>query len=315
MIFQKPITFEGRITGPFGHPNDYGSYQVTAVLFFMGLLVWAWNRRRDTAASADLWGSGMGRLLMVVLGAIMSAAALGWTFSRGAWIGFGCASILLAVFHGKRWYVPMIFLLVFWVVFSSQLGTVRNVSFITDDISMDGRYKVKRLATEKKIGEERTPMQHYFDDVLSALSRFNFTGRQVFWAETFEVFKAAPISGTGLNTYTEAVQRYNKPWSGYYSHNCYLQMLAEIGIVGLSAFLWLMFVLTVESWRAFSKMPDGFYRVILAGLFSGLVGFWVHGGMDTNFYSARLGNLMWIMMGLVVAVIGLAKQEASDSRR
>ncbi len=85
------------------------------------------------------------------------------------------------------------------------------------------------------------------------------------------------------------------------------QMLAEIGIVGLSAFLWLMFVLTVESWRAFSKMPDGFYRVILAGLFSGLVGFWVHGGMDTNFYSARLGNLMWIMMGLVVAVIGLAK--------
>ncbi|MCC6758309.1 MAG: O-antigen ligase family protein, partial [Candidatus Omnitrophica bacterium] len=313
LIFQKAITYEGRVTGPFGHPNDFGSYLLTAAVFFVGALTWAWNGRREPSAKPGIHLGGTGRFIVIFIGALMAATALGWTFSRGAWIGFACASILLAVFHGKKWYVPLIFLAVFWVVFSSQLGSVRNVSFITDDISMAGRLRVKRLAKEETM-EKKTELQLYVDDVLSALSRFNWTGRQVFWAETFEVFKAAPVFGTGLNTYTEAVQRYNKPWSGFYSHNCYLQMLAEIGIVGLASFLWLMIVLALESWKVLMKLPNGYYRVVLMGLFSGLVGFWVHGAMDTNFYSARLGNLMWILMGLVAAVIQLAGKDP-DQRK
>ena len=305
VIFQKPITVEGRITGPFSHPNDYGSFLLVVTTFFVGVMVWSWANRRDKSPKPDFFLNGKIRFALLFIGAVLTATALGWTFSRGAWIGFGCAMLLLAFCHGKKLFLPVIFLAVFWVVFSAQLGSVRNVSFITDDIAMDERYKVERMDLEKKSQVQKSELKLYQEDISSALSRFNWTGRQVFWSETIEVFKTAPFFGTGLNTYTEAVQRYNPQWSGYYSHNCYLQMLAETGIVGLASFLWIMFILTKESWKTFSKMPNGFYRVILMALFCSLAGFWVHCAMDTSFYSARLGNLMWVMMGAVTAVIQL----------
>ncbi|MBL7198377.1 MAG: hypothetical protein ISS47_09810 [Candidatus Omnitrophica bacterium] len=91
--------------------------------------------------------------------------------------------------------------------------------------------------------------------------------------------------------------------SGTYAHNCYLQMLAEIGIIGLASFLWIIGRLFKSSIRSFKKSRD----LLLLGLLAGIIAFLVHSFFDTNLYSLQLSVLFWAMLGLTVARIEISK--------
>ena len=57
-------------------------------------------------------------------------------------------------------------------------------------------------------------------------------------------------------------------------------------------------------------MDDPFLYSVATGLLSGLFGFLVHSGLDTNFYSVQLGNLMWVVMGVIVATQKIALEHS-----
>lgn len=311
-IFGNAFSLDGRVMACFGHPNDFGAYLLIFVAIFVALMPWAWSHRRESKGQPDLCVAGMPRFIMVAVAAILTAIALGWTFSRGAWIGFGVAMFLIGILNRKKWYVPLICFVIFFGVFSTQMNSHRNVSFITDDIFKDGYTRVARLkAADPQL--QKTKAQLFWEDLSAILSRFNGTGRYLFWSEARNVAVAAPIFGTGLNTYSEVAPRYNSNWSGYYPHNCYLQMLAEIGVVGLGAFLWVIFILFREGLKSLNKMPKGFYLSLGTGLIAGLAGFLLHSALDTNLYSTRLVNLMWIVIGLFAAVTILATEDVNST--
>ncbi len=308
-LFGHAFTQDKRVTACFGHPNDFGGYLIIFVVLFIALLIWAWFARSQRQILPDLFIQGWLRILMLGVGTFLTALTLGWTFSRGAWIGAGVGMIVLGYLNRKRWYVFLILSVIFLSVFASQLGSTRNVSFVTDDISREGIDHDKMMEIET-LETKKTHFQHYFEDLRGVLSRFSGAGRVGFWGETYHVFVAAPLFGTGLNTYSKAAERYNQQWTGYYAHNCYLQMLAETGVVGLGSFLWVVFVLIQTSLATLRKSPLSFYSAVLTGLLAGWVGFLVHSSLDTNFYSTKLADLMWIIMGLMVAVSLLMQKEA-----
>ena len=307
-IFGNAFSLDGRIMACFGHPNDFGAYLLILVAIFVALMSWAWSHRRESKSQPDLCIAGMTRFVIVGVAAIFTGIALGWTFSRGAWIGFGAAMFLIGILNRKEWYIPFICFVLFFGVFATQMNSHRNVSFITDDLFKDSYTRVARLKTADP-QVIKTKAQLFWEDLSAILSRFNGTGRYLFWSEASNVAMAAPVFGTGLNTYSEVAPRYNSNWSGYYPHNCYLQMLAEIGIVGLASFFWVVFVLFRNGFSSLKQMPQGFYRALGTGLLAGLIGFLLHSALDTNLYSTRLANLMWISMGLFVSVVLLAKKE------
>lgn len=308
-LFGHAFTSDERVSACFGHPNDFGAYIVVFVILFVSLLMWAWTQRGQSHASPDLFVQGRLRVVLIGAGTFLITLILGWTFSRGAWIGAVAGMIVLGYINRKQWYIPLAFIMIFFSVFAIQLGSARNVSFVTDNISLEVQNRDKRLRQESpKI--KKTRFQQNLDDMRVVLSRFSGAGRVGFWTETYHVFIAAPLFGTGLNTYSKAAARYNQDWTGYYAHNCYLQMLAELGVVGLGSFLWIVFVLIRTSLATLRKMPLGFYSSVLAGLLAGWVGFLVHSSLDTNFYSTKLANLMWIIMGLIVAVSRLMQKTA-----
>lgn len=80
--------------------------------------------------------------------------------------------------------------------------------------------------------------------VLSRFIGFGTTGladdpvRERLWFSAAELWNAAPILGIGIGQFTHAASAHGAP-SGLLAHNTYLSLLAETGIAGLVAFIWL----------------------------------------------------------------------------
>ncbi len=126
------------------------------------------------------------------------------------------------------------------------------------------------------------------------------------WREAVNVIEDFPVIGSGLNTYAFIAPRYG---SGQYPHNSYLHMAAEMGILGLGVFVWMLIVLFRAAIKSIKKIDDELYNITLTGLLSGLFGFLIQSFTDTNIYSLQLSILMWLIMGLTVAVRKIASEQ------
>jgi O-antigen ligase len=109
-----------------------------------------------------------------------------------------------------------------------------------------------------------------------------------------------PVFGTGLNTYTKVIKQY-AGINQNYAHNCYLQVMAELGIVGLAAILWVFIAVLIFVRRKVLAGEASEDRLVLIALLAGWVGLLIESSLDNTFYSAQLSVLLWVMMGLIVA--------------
>ena len=104
-------------------------------------------------------------------------------------------------------------------------------------------------------------------------------GRLEFWRVAFELFKNKPITGYGLGTYFCAyyTEYGMNQWYTRFTHNHYLQIASELGIVGIMLFLsfiWNSFKGIVYSAKKDYK-PEYFW-----GIVSAIVAFLLHIGVD-----------------------------------
>ncbi|MCX5681525.1 MAG: hypothetical protein NT079_04520, partial [Candidatus Omnitrophica bacterium] len=107
-------------------------------------------------------------------------------------------------------------------------------------------------------------------------------------------------------------KRPGRNWHEYsptYAHNCYIQMAAEVGLLGLGCFLWILGKFFKNIFRAIwcgqRKDRDNSLVILLIGLVTGASGFLLHSFVDTHFYSLKLSVLSWFMIGLAVAAYNL----------
>jgi len=133
--------------------------------------------------------------------------------------------------------------------------------------------------------------------------------RWAMWQAAIEMIRDRPVLGHGLNTF---MANYLTYWVGgerqpRYAHNCYLQVAAETGVVGLTAFLWLLGSLFTCLVRGIRRAGEP-RRLLLLGMGAGLVAFAVQAGLDTNFYSLRQAALFWVLAGMAV---GLSEHAAA----
>jgi O-antigen ligase len=106
-----------------------------------------------------------------------------------------------------------------------------------------------------------TPIQEY-----STVSRFST------WPIMIEMIKASPLIGLGPANYYHYTPLY--PLLGFYvkfnSHNNYLDILAQIGLLGMGVFLWLIFEIGRLGWKLRAVVEDGFSRGYVNGALAGL---------------------------------------------
>jgi len=148
-------------------------------------------------------------------------------------------------------------------------------------------------------------------DVLSA-HEAGKRDRVVMWGAALGMIRARPLLGHGVNTF---MANYLDYWVGgerqpRYAHNCYLQVAAETGLVGLAAFLWLLWLQVRQMASAIRRRPSAEASLLL-GLLAGLVAFLAQSAMDTNFYALRQAALFWTLAGVGV---GMSIGRAADER-
>jgi O-antigen ligase len=196
------------------------------------------------------------------LGAFLILIALLLTFSRGAYLGL-IAWVAISIFHWLKidlkrklvyflMIIPTLFLAV--VLFSNNPVSQRFISiFSSEDNSNQGRLTI--------------------------------------WKESLGVIYQKPM-GVGIGNYPIAI----KPSADYrepiYSHNLYLDIAAETGILNSLIFIGLLFFSALSFWRK-SKID----RMYWAGVLS-IIGFFVHSFFDNPLYSIHVLILLLIMFSI-----------------
>ncbi|MEB3330394.1 MAG: O-antigen ligase family protein [Candidatus Sericytochromatia bacterium] len=92
--------------------------------------------------------------------------------------------------------------------------------------------------------------------------------------------------------------------SGYEAlgaYNVFLEVLAEMGVLGLAAFGWLLGVLVLLAWRTFRR-GDQEARWLSAGILAALAGTFVMGLVDTVFYRPAVQLQFWWLLALAITV-------------
>jgi hypothetical protein len=197
---------------------------------------------------------------------------LGWslmaTGSRGAWLGFLIAVVYLVINKSKKSVVVILLLLVISGFFMPN-------------------YVKDRFSDFAKIKERQGTVWE----------------RLKLWSGTVNMIKDHPFLGSGANTYTRNFPRYKpKDYPDVrYTHNSYLQMASEIGIVGAGTFIVFLIMLIGHAQRSIKNMEVGLDRNLLIGLLAGIVGFLFHCGVDTHFYSVTLSAFLFLYLGVAAS--------------
>jgi len=139
--------------------------------------------------------------------------------------------------------------------------------------------------------------------------------RLLMWKTTFEMIKDRPILGSGVGTFKMNYLDYqadfikNNPYYIKYSgkageaHNEYLQIWAELGIIGLGILLLIIFTFYKLVWEFFKEEKNSKKKLMCLGLFLGINCFLIHSLFTFPLHVPTLGSTFFVIFGLTVVYI------------
>ena len=201
--------------------------------------------------------------LICAAGVTFGLFLLFWTRLRGAWVAF---------------LVGLIFF--FWVTHRRRIAVVL-VTAAAVAILLLPRSMVIHLDAE---GKEQSLVE-----------------RAYLWDRALQVIAARPLTGTGINTYSVAHQKYDtrQNWRvrNYYSHNGYLQLAAETGLPSLALFLAFLYFYYRQGLAGVRSAEDPVQRDTLAGILAGLLNFLTLALIDTILHNPQSVMSFWFLAG------------------
>ena len=143
------------------------------------------------------------------------------------------------------------------------------------------------------------------------------------WGQAVTMFLENPILGKGYGAfamlYEEDVALVGSYTAQYQlgAHSEYLQVMAELGIVGLGVWIWLNVAFLRYGFRSLRTLDDGFYRAIVIGLMAAELSLMVHFTVNNLLNGDAIGVPFWGIYGLLPAVVQMATREKNliDTRK
>jgi O-antigen ligase len=251
-----------RAFGTFNQPNPFGGYMSMAACLGIGVLVglgMAWIQRWRTKKTSGDQSTRREILWLVFVGGCTAAlaAALIFSWSRGAWLGFSAAIAAFILFFPKRRWVGLGLLIAGGGLFlgGNQMGLVPG-------------------AVSSRLSGFQEDLQ--FGDVRGVdINDANYAvlERLAHWQAALDMARDNPWTGVGFGNYEPAYSDYaliNWPYPLGHAHNYYLNILAETGIPGL--------VVYVLLWGAIIWQAGGLIRRLdwpRRGIALGLLAVWM----------------------------------------
>ncbi len=287
-----------RAFGTFGQPNPFGAFMgmvLPLALATAGGYGWAAlfpikgkeefkalpanQKWEENFALAMLYG-GMGVFIF---------AALLASWSRGAWLGFLSAGVVMVFLFPQRRIHGILALAVGGMLVGGLwMGGLLPASL------------TQRLTSfrEDFIG---------FRDVRGAVisdENFAVLERLSHWQSAIEMANANPMLGVGFGNYETAYREFALAnWQNPlgHAHNYYLNLLAETGIVGFHAYFIMWGLIIRQNWRLLHKSLSWQQR----GVAVGLMGVWTHISVHSFLDKLYVNNLflhLGVMLGILAAL-------------
>jgi O-antigen ligase len=121
------------------------------------------------------------------------------------------------------------------------------------------------------------------------------------------MFAQHPLLGTGPDNFRHVYGQYLglPAWDErVHANNLYLELLADVGILGTAAFGLVIAPAVVGLVRAVRDSPQGIHGVWLAGLGASMLAFFVHGTLDYFLDFTPVYVLFWLIVGLTTTLSG-----------
>lgn len=217
-----------------------------------------------------LYGRGLSRLLKVgiLFGLLACAYGVMYSFSRGAYLAIPVGILFIGFARNKKkLLLPLLLILVLGagVVMPSVVTSRVSGTFVqaqgSDSQQLEG-------SAEKRVLILQTSVPY---------------------------IEKYPLMGTGFLTY-----QLLHPVAGLKdTHDYYLRILFETGIIGLAMFGAILWQMLCRSYRLFRQSPDPFLSSLGLGLGASMVGAAVVNFFGDRWSYQQVGSYWWILLAMV----------------
>ena len=165
--------------------------------------------------------------------------------------------------------------------------------------------------------------QSIYNFIMVGDNQYSVVTRLAAWRLLEEIIKANPILGVGFANYYWYTPLF--PIMGYSvvfnSHNNYIDIIAQTGIVGLACFLWIAWELGRLGLSLKERAPEGFAKAYIYGALGGLAGTLVAGMLgdwflpfvyNVGFNRFRASILGWLFLGGLVALDQIVRRSENE---
>lgn len=299
-IGPAPFAILGRFMrayGTFRQPNPFGGYMGLVAPLAISL---AWD-----ALTGGGWRTSWrerGWLALTLAAAAITVAALIASWSRGAWLGFAAAVAVLVLARGWRTTVAAMLAGLVGFLLLVAVGGVQlpGASAIAD-----------RLAGALEFVRPVDPRTVEITD-----ENFALVQRLAQWHAAWGMFSDHPWLGVGIGNYAAAYDSYALPhWYEPlgHAHNYYLNLLAETGLIGFSAYLVLGAALFV--WGvSVTRRLTGWRQAWAIGVLATMAHLTVHNAFDNLYVQHIIVHLALVVGLLAVMDAAIPKTTATDAR-
>ncbi|MEM7331576.1 MAG: O-antigen ligase family protein [Chloroflexota bacterium] len=293
-----------RAYGSFEQPNPFGGLMHLTALLVIGATtaylpaLWhflkgsthnLWQKKKLLFPKFPLWAI----FLLVCGGTAVLSLLFSW--SRGAWLGFAAGIGAIGLFWPQKR----------WIGFASLIVAVASftIAFQLNLVPESIAQRLVGFVADFQLGDVRGV------DIND--TNYSVLERLAHWQAAVDMARDQLWLGVGFGNYEPAYAEYaliNWPDPLGHAHNYYLNILAETGIIGLSAYLifWIAVVLkTING----IQVQTGLYRGVLLGLLGCWAAISVHHLVDKLYV-----NNLYIQFGVLLSLLLVVVKERKEKK-
>lgn len=200
------------------------------------------------------------------------------TYSRGCWIGLVAAMGIMLMMTGRK-LTSLCVIALFFVPFILPQSIIERVMSIGNTADSSTSYRV-----------------FIWEGTMRMLRDFWHTG-----------------IGIGTDAFNSVYPAYSlNAVSAPHSHNLYLHIVVEMGIVGVLVFIWVIRNFFKSLANASKKLPE--LKPLCCAIGLGILGYLIQGMFDNVWYNYRIYFMFFIMMALAAALCDISKKEGKNEK-
>jgi len=253
-----------RLFSSVGNPNMLAGF----------LVLMAWVAAGLALDSGRWWvRAGLGLLVVAMLWCLVR------TYTKGAWIAMAASCLIGFTWFVAGWRFPCV------------ENRRRRVAILAAAVAVAGL--ISLVAYRPIVGRLYT-------------LKDSAAVRRVYWTGAAGMFCEHPVLGAGTGTFHVAYPAKRPPDfraagagnNTLHAHCEPLEILAELGIVGLAAGLWVIVAFYRGVLRILSSKEDFPARGLVAGLAMGVSALLLHNLVDVNIRWPTTPTFFWVFLGL-----------------